>query len=400
MIGRRGAKSRRGALAADGSERLGGQGSQLRVLGRGQHAGEERDPLLGTGPAERPDLDAQLGVAGGGGLGPGRPAHQRVRAAGELERAGVDQRVDGPEHLVGRERCEDAVRAEPVVTRRDERPPARATQNLDDARATDASLGLVDGVQHRRRHVDVDRVHRRGRLGVGQAHDGRSAHVAAPIGRHARRCVREVPEERGPAAVAARRVGVDRREPVPPAPLDAAARDDRRGQMALRELGVGDPAGGRAGGRREELERTGPLEHGEGDTRLVDPQISLAHPEDAPVVGPLRDSRVHGGQVGRGQPRAVDEMDDEALVSPCIEERAARRQPVAAGAAGLLVVLLRRGRERPVDDRADVRLVDAHAEGGRRAHDIELPCEEGRQRGGSPGAVEPGVIRRRTQPAG
>jgi len=58
---------------------------------------------------------------------------------------------------------------------------------------------------------------------VGQAHDGRSAHVAAPIGRHARRCVREISKERGPAAVTARRVGVDRREPVPPAPLDSAA---------------------------------------------------------------------------------------------------------------------------------------------------------------------------------
>ena len=70
--------------------------------------------------------------------------------------------------------------------------------------------------------------------------------------------------------------------------------------------------------------------------------------EDAPVVGPLGDGRVHRRQVGRGQPRAVDEVDDEALVATCVEERAARRQPVATGAARLLVVLLRRGRERPV----------------------------------------------------
>jgi hypothetical protein len=37
-------------------------------------------------------------------------------------------------------------------------------------------------------------------------------------------------------------------------------------------------------------------------------------------------------------------------------------QPVAAGAAGLLVVRLERARHRVVHDEPDVRLVDAHAE--------------------------------------
>ena len=189
------------------------------------------------------------------------------------------------------------------MTGGDERPPARATQNLDDARAPDASPGLVDGVQHERGRVDVDRGSGRGAAGVGQANDGRSAHVAAPVGRHARRCVREVAEQRRAAAAAARGVAVDRREPVPPAPLDAAARDDRRGQVALREPRVGDPPGGRAGRRREELERAGALEHRQGDPRLVDPEIGLANAEHAPVVGPLGDGRVHA-RSGRSGPAA------------------------------------------------------------------------------------------------
>ena len=266
--------------------------------------------------------------------------------------------------------------------------------------APDAAARFVDGAQHERGRVDVGGRQRPRRGGVGQANDGRSADVAAPVGRHARRLVREVAEQGRATAAAVGGVPVDRREPVPPAPLDAAARDDRRGQVALREPRIGDPPGGRAGRRREELERSRALEHRQGDPRLVDPEVGLANAEHAPVVGPLGYGRVHRRQVGWGQPRPLDEVDDQALVALCIEERAACREPVPAGAARLLVVLLGRLGKRPVDDRADVGLVDAHAERGRGADDVELAAQERGQGRRPPLAVEAGVVGGGSEPTG
>ena len=49
---------------------------------------------------------------------------------------------------------------------------------------------------------------------------------------------------------------------------------------------------------------------------------------------------------------------------------------VAAGAADLLVVGLQAARQRRVDDGADVRLVDAHAEGDRRDHHLDAARQE------------------------
>ena len=66
--------------------------------------------------------------------------------------------------------------------------------------------------------------------------------------------------------------------------------------------------------------------------------------------------------------RLVDEEDVEALVLPVGEKDAARRQPVAPSAPGLLVVGLERRGNGLVDHGAHVRLVDAHAERVRR-HD-------------------------------
>ena len=50
-------------------------------------------------------------------------------------------------------------------------------------------------------------------------------------------------------------------------------------------------------------------------------------------------------------------------VGPRVEEDAVARQPVASGPADLLVVALDRLRHIPMDDEADVGLVDSHAEG-------------------------------------
>ena len=46
-----------------------------------------------------------------------------------------------------------------------------------------------------------------------------------------------------------------------------------------------------------------------------------------------------------------------------VEQHALRFQPVAAGASGLLLVVLDRLRHPGVQDEADVRAIDAHAEG-------------------------------------
>src|SRR2546428_11126527 len=54
------------------------------------------------------------------------------------------------------------------------------------------------------------------------------------------------------------------------------------------------------------------------------------------------------------------------------EEDAARAVAVAPGAPGLLQVPLERGRRLVMDDEADVRLVDAEAEGAGRHHDDPL----------------------------
>jgi hypothetical protein len=58
-------------------------------------------------------------------------------------------------------------------------------------------------------------------------------------------------------------------------------------------------------------------------------------------------------------------------VGPRVEEHAVTRQTVAARAADLLVVALDRARQIAVDDEAHVRLVDTHAEGNRRGHDVD-----------------------------
>src|SRR5262249_44168941 len=73
-----------------------------------------------------------------------------------------------------------------------------------------------------------------------------------------------------------------------------------------------------------------------------------------------------------GAPQRPQEIDrrrarfDEKLleldVAVVEKEDAARRLAVTAAAAGLLVVRLRAARQVGVDDEADVRLVDAHAE--------------------------------------
>jgi hypothetical protein len=72
---------------------------------------------------------------------------------------------------------------------------------------------------------------------------------------------------------------------------------------------------------------------------------------------------------------------DEELVRESIRERVQEdgrgRQPIATGAARLLIVGLKRARHRVMNHEAHVGLVDAHAERVRRHDDPDAPAHEG-----------------------
>ena len=72
----------------------------------------------------------------------------------------------------------------------------------------------------------------------------------------------------------------------------------------------------------------------------------------------------------------LDEHFLEEAVARRVEQHALRRLAVATGAAGLLVVGFERPRQVEVDDRADVGLVDAHAEGVGGDDDLGLAAHE------------------------
>ena len=74
----------------------------------------------------------------------------------------------------------------------------------------------------------------------------------------------------------------------------------------------------------------------------------------------------------------LDEVDVQGAVAVLGEQQRARRQPVAPGAARLLVVGLERRRDARVHDGPDVRLVDAHAERVGGADHIQVVRQERR----------------------
>ena len=74
--------------------------------------------------------------------------------------------------------------------------------------------------------------------------------------------------------------------------------------------------------------------------------------------------------------RAGRQAELRLHVVPGIEEKAARRFPVASGAAGFLQVVLQGGRDVGVNDQPHVGLVDAHAEGVGGGDDFQLPVDE------------------------
>ena len=203
---------------------------------------------------------------------------------------------------------------------------------------------------------------------AGREIAGRLADVAAaPAGAGAMR-VAEVPQQDGTPAFAARRVRGDRRERIP-----ALAREVLGGALDVVRAALADGAQAQRPARLVdapglELDRADPL--GDRDER----PRALAQPaerdgEAAVGVGVPGDQREQAVDVVAAHLRLPDEVRHEAAVGGRVEQDAASGPAVAPGAAGLLVVALERGGQRPVPDRAHVGLVDAHPEGRRRHHD-------------------------------
>src|SRR5437870_3223935 len=87
-------------------------------------------------------------------------------------------------------------------------------------------------------------------------------------------------------------------------------------------------------------------------------------------------------------------------VGPGVEQDAVALEAVAARAADLLVVALDRTGHLAVDHVTDVRLVDAHPEGDRRHHDVDLVAREGVLVPRPHVVLEPGVVRHGAHPGG
>ena len=90
-----------------------------------------------------------------------------------------------------------------------------------------------------------------------------------------------------------------------------------------------------------------------------------------------------------------DQVAQLGDVAGAVDHPRIRRQPVASGAAGLLVIGLEALRQVEVRDEADVRLVDTHAEGDGGDHDDPLLLEEPVLVPGPHRLVEAGVVRQR-----
>ena len=73
----------------------------------------------------------------------------------------------------------------------------------------------------------------------------------------------------------------------------------------------------------------------------------------------------------------LDEIIQLGDVRVAVEQQAVRRQAIPPGAPDLLVVALDAFRQVEVDHKADVGLVDPHAKGDRRYHDLGIVANKG-----------------------
>ena len=90
----------------------------------------------------------------------------------------------------------------------------------------------------------------------------------------------------------------------------------------------------------------------------------------------------------------VDLHAAQTNVAHAVERQRVGRQPVAAGAADLLIIALDVGGEVGVEHEADIRLVDAHAEGHGGDHDNAVLLQEGVLVARAIGLVHAGVVGR------
>ena len=126
-----------------------------------------------------------------------------------------------------------------------------------------------------------------------------------------------------------------------------------------------------------QLDGADPLGHRDQGARALTEAVE-ADREAAVGIAASRHEREQVVDIVAAHLGLADEVRDEAAVGRRVEQHAAGGLSVAPGAAGLLVVALERGRQRPVPDRAHVRLVDAHPERGRRHHDAVVGGHEAR----------------------
>ena len=141
-----------------------------------------------------------------------------------------------------------------------------------------------------------------------------------------------------------------------------------------------------------QLDGADALGHGDQRARALAETVER-HGEAAVGVAASGDEREQAVDVVAADLGLADEVRDQPAVGRRVEQHAAGGLAVAPGAAGLLVVALERGRQRPVPDGAHVGLVDAHAERGRRDHDAVVGGHEARLARVALGRAEARVVR-------
>ncbi len=199
-------------------------------------------------------------------------------------------------------------------------------------------------------------------------------------------------KERAAPALVAKRVPLDRAVRAP-ATVDRFAADmaHRVVVEAIVDLDGEAPAADGA-----ERRAAGALDDRQCDAAGV--VIGGVHLHDGPLVGTGSEAAVEGRDGLRFHGTLLVEVDEPREVGARGEQQRAGWCAVPAAAAGLLVVRLNGGWERPVADQPHVGLVDAHAERVRRNDHVDLAAHEGVLHSGTFVARQTGVVVRRLQP--
>ena len=361
---------------------------------------------------ERPVVDHGVGRLAVGPLAPPRAEHV-ARAGPSRRRAAARRGTRHPQHRAGTAAARELARGHGRLDRGEDvglqdvgRPAEQRMARMRLTRARAAAedrveAGAADRRRRERRALDRERA-QRGRVGGARRVEvgGRLVHVAAADGRVRLGRISEVAQQRETAAAVLGRVARDRGERLPADAQRRAARGlDLGGSGCGRShAGAGVLPPGRrvratARVRRSARRRRAASCRARRDRRA---RRRRRHPRPrATRVAPsssLTSARIDGA--------LGDAPADQPAIGGGVQEHAARGLAVAPGTARLLVVGLERVGQRPVPDRAHVGLVDAHAEGGGRDHDLGLALHEPRLHRGALGVGQARVVGRRVQPLG